>query len=123
MTNFFDLEFSPNECDDITNRLHHALFHFAQGAADARAGRESMSAAAEFLADCAHINLFALGAHADTHFAIGKFLKENRHNHSTDGANVIDQAFVILGHNAKLGRSFETKTETGDPAISFETHR
>src|SRR6059058_486787 len=63
--------------DNITNFLQNFLFYFCERAANPRAGRENVSAAAKFLANGADIHLFVFRTHAHTHFAVGQFLKKH----------------------------------------------
>src|SRR5438552_10243235 len=108
--------------NDVTNRLQNALLYFTQSTTNPGAGCECMSAAAKFLADGANIHRFTLGPHAHADFAVSEFFKKNRHDDPANGANMIDQSFIILRQDAEVGGNFDAKTETGDASIAFEAH-
>src|SRR4051812_130509 len=108
--------------DDFTNRLQNALFDFSQRAANARAGRQGVSAAAELLTNRAYIHAFVFRSHAHAHLAFIQFLKKNGHDDTANGADVIDQAFVIFRQRAEATGSFQAQAKTRDFATSLETH-
>src|SRR4029077_8374464 len=108
--------------NDITNCLQNSLFDFSERTAHACTCRQSMSTAAEFLTDRAHVCLFTLRTHAHTHFAVGQFFKKDGDNNSADGAEMIDQAFIVFGKNAELGRGFQTQAKTCDATSAFKAH-
>src|SRR3982751_1639453 len=82
--------------DDITNFLQNFLFDFRERAANTRPGGKNVSATAKFFADGAHIHFVAFRTHAHAHFAVGQFLKENRHNNAVNRAQMIDESFIVF---------------------------
>src|SRR5258708_28148894 len=82
--------------NDMANCLQNFGSYFGKGAAHARAGSQNVSAAAAFLADGANIDIFIFCAHAHAHLAVGQFLEENRDNNSTNRAQTIHHAFLLL---------------------------
>src|SRR3954454_17330595 len=62
----------------IANLLQDFFFHLSQRAADSRARRELVPAAAELFANSAHVRRIGFRSHADPHLALGQFLEEHR---------------------------------------------
>src|SRR6266404_855794 len=81
-----------------------------------------MSAAAKLLTDRAHVYLFVLRMHAYAHLTVSQLFKKNRYHDSANRAEMIDQAFIILGNNLQLRRRFQAQAETGDTAFAFKAH-
>src|SRR5947208_14931241 len=69
-----------------------------------RSGREDMAATAKLRANGADIDRFIFRAHTDAYFSIGQFFEENCNDHTLNGAQMIDQAFVIFRNNAERER-------------------
>src|SRR5436305_9327505 len=91
---------------DFTNLLQNLLFDFGKTSANARAGSQCMSAAAEFLANSANIDRFVFRTHAHAHFAISKFFKKDGHDHAANCPEMIDQTFVVFGKDTQLCGGF-----------------
>jgi hypothetical protein len=81
-----------------------------------------MATASKFLTDGADIDGIGFGPHADTHFSIQEFFKEHRHDDAANRAQMIDQAFVILGKNPEIGGCFQCETKTRHLAFLLEAH-
>src|SRR5947207_13426445 len=108
--------------DDVTNFLQDALPDFIEGAADAVAGGEFVSAAAEFFANGANINLRAFGSHAHSHLALRQLFKKNRNQNAANGTKMIDEPLVVLRNDSEFGRRFQIESKTCDAALGIETH-
>jgi hypothetical protein len=81
-----------------------------------------MAATLEAKTNCADIRTLVLGAHADADFAVIQFFEKDRDDDSLDGAQVIDQAFVVFGDNAESVCRRDRKAEACDFAAGVETH-
>ena len=149
MADFLDLQTPPHERDDIVRchalrpcrraerrqelqlRLtsHNAsfstifFFHFGKRPAHACAGGEGVAAATKLLANRADIDRFVFRAHADAHFAIGQFLEKDGHDHALNGAQMIDQAFVVFRHHAEIGGGLRLRLKLATLPSRIESHR
>src|SRR6476469_2245287 len=68
--------------NDIADLPQNFFFDFRQRPADARASRELVTAAAEFLADRADVGRVRFRAHAHADFSVHQLFKENRDDDS-----------------------------------------
>src|SRR5437660_5541590 len=108
---------SGTAADDITHFLQNFLFHFRECAADACAGCQNVSAAAEFFTDGADVHFFVLRPHADAHFTVCEFLKKDGDDDPANRAQMIDKPFIMFRQHAQLFCHRQTQTETGDAII------
>ena len=70
-----------------------------------------MTASAEHGADLADIDARIFGAQADADFAVRQFLEEGGDDDAFDGADVIDETFVVLGLHAEGRRRRQGKAK------------
>src|SRR3954468_8831159 len=82
--------------NDMANFLQNFFFHLRQGAADARPGRQLVSASAEFLTDGANVCRIGFGTHAHALLSLRQFFEKHCHHDPLDRAEIIDQAFIVL---------------------------
>src|ERR1700736_6376054 len=108
--------------NDVTNCLQDFRFGFRERSAHACAGGKGMPTAAKFLTDGAHVRGITFRTHTDAHLAVSQLFKENGDDDSVNGANVVDQAFVIFRENAEVLRGFQTETETDHTFAAFKSH-
>src|SRR3954447_10017587 len=90
--------------NDVTDCLHYSLLHFGERPADARTCREGMTASTEFLTNGTNVDRRIFRAHANADLAVQQFLEKNRDHDAMNGADMIDQAFVILRQNSESCR-------------------
>src|SRR4051812_47668060 len=100
--------------NDMANLLQHFLFNLGKRAAHPGAGRESVSAAAKFLADRTNIGRIRFRTHAHPHFGFRQLFQENGNDHAFNGADMIDQPFVVLRLCLEGCGGFQTQAETGN---------
>src|SRR4051794_2180774 len=87
--------------NDVTDGLHYSLLDLAKRSANARTGSQSMTAAPELLAYGTNIDRGIFRAHADPDLTICQFLEEDRDDNPAYGADVIDQALIILRNDVE----------------------
>src|SRR5688572_9340327 len=109
--------------DDMANLLQNFLFYFRQRSLDPRSGRQLVPAAAELVANGAHVGRICFRAHAHAHFPFVQFFEEHRHHNTIDGADMIDQTFVVLGPGVQSRRDRQAQAEARYLSMAFETHR
>jgi hypothetical protein len=83
------------------------VFHLLEGAGDAGTGGHGVSAAFEEFADLADIDDGEFRAGADADEVFGKFLEEDGGLDAFDGAEVVDDAFVVLGNDLEFADHIE----------------
>src|ERR1700730_10783164 len=88
---------SGSALNNVTNFLQNLFFHFADAPANACAGSQCVTAAAELLANRANIDGFVFRSHTDAQLAVRQFFEENGNDHAPDCAEMIDQSLVVFG--------------------------
>src|SRR5689334_4412910 len=109
--------------NDVTDCLHYPLLDFGKRPAHTSPGRQGMAASTEFLTDGTNVDRRIFRAHTDADFAVEEFFEKNSDNYTADGADMIDQALVILGNHSELCGGGETETKARDLATCLEAHR
>src|SRR5581483_8334092 len=105
---------------DMGNFRQHFAFDFGERAADPRTGGKFVTAAAEFCRDRADVGPIVFRSHADAHFAVAELLEKCGNNHAADGADMIDETFVIFRQYAEIGGGLHAQTKTRDAIGAFE---
>src|SRR5581483_11624828 len=86
-------------------------------ARDARARGGSMAATAELGGDFVHVYFFALGTQADAGQIGSELFKDAGDDHGRDGADVINEAFRIIGGRAGANKIIFSQPEVGDLVV------
>src|SRR6266566_6224387 len=97
---------SGSALKDFTNFLQNLFFDLGEASTNTGAGGQCVPAAAEFLANRADIDCFIFRTHADAHFAVSQFFKEDRDNDAANCPQIIDQSFVVFGKNGQICGGF-----------------
>src|SRR2546425_8231172 len=90
---------SGSALKDVTNFLQNLFFDFGEAPANARAGSQCMSAAAEFAADAAVDHLFFFSTHAHAHSIIGVLLKEDGDHDAAYSSEIVHHIVVVFTKN------------------------
>ena len=104
--------------------LEYAGLGIGKGAGESGAGGEAVAAAAELGADSADVEGGGFGAEAEADFPVwaGEFFEGGSHEDALDGAEVVDEAFAIVGlHGDRIGE-IAGESPGGDAAIVGDLH-
>src|ERR1700746_3338707 len=93
---------SGSALKDSTHSLQNLSFDLSEVSANTRTRGQCVPAAAEFLANRADIDRFIFRTHADAHFVVSQFFKEDRNDNAANCPEMIDQSFVVFGENREI---------------------